>query len=826
MPVPAQTPRTEHTGNGVTTVFSFAYYAELDTDLAVYVDGDLIDPSLYSVSGLQQDNGGSVTFTTAPEDDAMVAIVRTTDLRRDTNYQTGGDFRAVEVVNPDFDRIWRALQDMAAGNIELSSVLRVPPGETINALPARADRLSKLIGLDSAGSLTVYNLADAPENYTATIAGAIERSLDDRLSERLSIIDYGASPSAAASVNTAAIQGLIDALPDTGGSIFVPDGEFNVNGGANGGIRLDGSSGDKSNVTIYGNGPASALIQAGVARDLTAPDDDTTQSPNVLKALSGSGFVVRNLRIEANKDSGGVAPTLADTWVGSTVYTYSAITPTYVQTQSNGTAIVTEASTDKVWRLLASHTSNATDIDVDVALSRWELVTDHSALNGWYYDESMNRGNALAFYGPLGGDPVEDVQIEGCTIVGGYNKAILIGSGPSKAGLKKAGVNNVRLKGNTVLDCVDGFGGLVATNVTISTNTITGTGDLIKSGADCDVHTISANILNGDATSGASTGVTSSESSNVTVSSNTINGARIGVFFSDNGLTTARGGSITGNTIKDCGQIGSVGTATAIVVSGSDHTTVSGNNIADPKNNGIKVTDSNDCTVTGNAVVGAEAWAFNFEDLIGITCSGNTASTTGFDGFYFEGVRHGSVSGNVSLDGNDADSATLYSGFRVGPYFSTDSTGLIFTGNTARDNRATKLQHYGLVIETGSTAIMALGNNFLGNDDGEVSNSGTNCPVGFNMAASTAGLRASSTVSADSDEGQSLGASSLRWANIYGTKIRAGNGTAFWTSGNGSPEGVVTGDIGCLYSRLDAPSAVTCLYVKTSGSGNTGWTAK
>ena len=661
----------------------------------------------------------------------------------------------------------------------------------------------------------------AASSYTAPNSGAVERTVEDRLAERVSILDFGASTSASASANRTAIQNAVDSLT-SGGAIYVPPGEYAITGP----IKLDGSSATLSNITIYGEGPASALVQSGSARANGVPDSDTTQSPNVLEILSGSGFVIRNLRVEANKETGGIAPTLADTWAVSTVYTYSAITPTYVQTASDGTAIVTEASTDKVWMLLSSHTSNAADIDVDVALGRWSEVTDHSALNGWYYDESMNRGNAIAAYGPLSGDPVEDVQIEGCTLVGGYNKAILIGSGPSKGGLKKAGANNVRVKGNTVLDCADGFGGLVATNVVISTNTITGTGDLIKSGADCDLHTVSANILNGDATSGASTGVTSNESSNVTVSANTINGARIGVFFSDNGLTTARGGAISGNTIIDCGQIGSVGTATAIVVSGSDHTTVSGNNIADPANNGVKVTDSNDCTVTGNAVVGAGAWAFNFEDLVGITCSGNTASTTGFDGFYFEGVRHGSVSGNVSLDGNDADSATLYSGFRVGPYFSTDSTGLTFTGNTARDNRAPKLQHYGLTIETGSTAIMAIGNNFQGNDDGEISNSGTNCPIGFNISASTASLRASSTVGPDTDEGQSLGASSLRWANIYGTKLRPGDGTAFWTSGNGSPEGVVTGDIGCLYSRLDAPSAVTCLYVKTSGTGNTGWTAK
>lgn len=43
--------------------------------------------------------------------------------------------------------------------------------------------------------------------------------------------------------------------------------------------------------------------------------------------------------------------------------------------------------------------------------------------------------------------------------------------------------------------------------------------------------------------------------------------------------------------------------------------------------------------------------------------------------------------------------------------------------------------------------------------------------------------------------------------------------------GTGSPEGVVTATVGFLYLRTDGSTSTT-LYVKTSGSGNTGWTAK
>ena len=64
---------------------------------------------------------------------------------------------------------------------------------------------------------------------------------------------------------------------------------------------------------------------------------------------------------------------------------------------------------------------------------------------------------------------------------------------------------------------------------------------------------------------------------------------------------------------------------------------------------------------------------------------------------------------------------------------------------------------------------------------------------------------------------------SAEWINISGS----GNSThpVAWTSGTGSPEGVVTADVGAMYTRTDGGTGTT-LYVKESGTGNTGWAAK
>ena len=52
--------------------------------------------------------------------------------------------------------------------------------------------------------------------------------------------------------------------------------------------------------------------------------------------------------------------------------------------------------------------------------------------------------------------------------------------------------------------------------------------------------------------------------------------------------------------------------------------------------------------------------------------------------------------------------------------------------------------------------------------------------------------------------------------SIYGPTVQ---------SGGGSPEGVVAAPVGSLYTRVDGGTGTT-LYVKESGTGNTGWVAK
>jgi hypothetical protein len=75
-----------------------------------------------------------------------------------------------------------------------------------------------------------------------------------------------------------------------------------------------------------------------------------------------------------------------------------------------------------------------------------------------------------------------------------------------------------------------------------------------------------------------------------------------------------------------------------------------------------------------------------------------------------------------------------------------------------------------------------------------------------------------------------IDATTKAWdATASGVYIRiAGNASPFGPNviaGNGSPESTVTAGIGSIHHRLDGGTSTT-LYVKESGTGNTGWVAK
>lgn len=74
----------------------------------------------------------------------------------------------------------------------------------------------------------------------------------------------------------------------------------------------------------------------------------------------------------------------------------------------------------------------------------------------------------------------------------------------------------------------------------------------------------------------------------------------------------------------------------------------------------------------------------------------------------------------------------------------------------------------------------------------------------------------------ETDITQDIGSAGFRVKSTYTRDLFIGAGATKVTGGTGSPEGVVTAPVGSTWHRTDG-GAGTTLYVKESGTGNTGW---
>lgn len=115
----------------------------------------------------------------------------------------------------------------------------------------------------------------------------------------------------------------------------------------------------------------------------------------------------------------------------------------------------------------------------------------------------------------------------------------------------------------------------------------------------------------------------------------------------------------------------------------------------------------------------------------------------------------------------------------------------------------------------GELVTTGINNTIIGAAAGNTLTTGSN-----NIIIGQASQPSSVTISNET----TLGNSSTTNTRIFGALTLASTGIT-WSAGSGSPEGVVTAPPGSFHSNTTG-GAGTTLYVKETGTGNTGWVAK
>lgn len=248
-------------------------------------------------------------------------------------------------------------------------------------------------------------------------------------------------------------------------------------------------------------------------------------------------------------------------------------------------------------------------------------------------------------------------------------------------------------------------------------------------------------------------------------------------------------------------------TSAVSVTAGSNQITVSGNIIDNAGQ--ISVYDSSDCVIVSNFVADA--------DRAGIEVNDNTASAPPQDAMrivvadnqIINAAQHGIFvsAGTVILRGNIVHSAG-YDGIKV----AEGGDNVLIDGNIITDVGQAELSgsQYGVQISNGAddngvtNAVIA--NNIIRDDQGTPT-----MEYGIAVDNSEVTMRVTNNIVA--------GASS---ANLY---FNSFSSCLLDHHGAGTPEGSVKASIGSVWRRTDGGTTAT-LYVKESGTGNTGWVAK
>lgn len=270
----------------------------------------------------------------------------------------------------------------------------------------------------------------------------------------------------------------------------------------------------------------------------------------------------------------------------------------------------------------------------------------------------------------------------------------------------------------------------------------------------------------------------------------------------------------------------------------------------------VSVAGSNDVTVDGNVCDGATFYGIEIASVSAVPNKNIVVSDNAINGRerlnYGIGMQ-GAVAGcsGIAVTGNSIRGCVLY-----GIFSNENWSDIDITGNRI-DITAASAGQRGVYIFGTATAVnhvVVTGNSLNGNSVGEkavhlrsvlyatvtgnVCSNWTESGVLIDGSAVTC-----NEISVVGNSFRGLTANGIGVLGTIGDKITAYGNTGYRLSGTtnintlnlnaalyeawgtGTPEAAVTAGVGSIFHRTDG-GASTCLYVKESGTGNTGWVAK
>ncbi len=220
--IPDVSPRVQYTANGVDMSYEFPFPIFATEDIVVRLDG-VEQVQGYSVMGVGETGGGEVIFDTAPASGVVITSLRQVPYERYTDFLESGDFSA-KALNNELDYLTASVQQISRDQKNMLTFSTDEQGKNA-ILPDAQNRANKALGFDENGNPIAvdYGLTQSAPSFTASGVGAVNRSMNDKMTDVISIRDFGAMGDGVSDDTSAVAQAL-----HAHDAIYIPTGIYRI----------------------------------------------------------------------------------------------------------------------------------------------------------------------------------------------------------------------------------------------------------------------------------------------------------------------------------------------------------------------------------------------------------------------------------------------------------------------------------------------------------------------------------------------------------------------------------------------------------------------
>lgn len=219
MTISSSISKNQYVANGVNVSFSYTFKIFDESDIKVILTdtsgADTVQTIVthYSVSGVGNDAGGSVTFVTAPTNLYTVTLKRDEPFTQEIDYVEGDDF-AADSHEEGLDR--STMRDQTLNEV-IDRAVTLSEGSTLSGITLPSPEANKLIAWNGSANNLINATSVISSNLTVT-GGTTDRELVDILGSFLTVLDFGAVGDGVTDDSAAFIAALA-----TGKHIIVPE---------------------------------------------------------------------------------------------------------------------------------------------------------------------------------------------------------------------------------------------------------------------------------------------------------------------------------------------------------------------------------------------------------------------------------------------------------------------------------------------------------------------------------------------------------------------------------------------------------------------------